>query len=150
VSVVEIRKLARVVIDAGGNLDDLKRLVALWEAGGRTVADLSDGELLATFPGSSLEDGSPVAPCGCRRRSREWRLRAPAFDVTWRYVSRAAFHEATARPLTDRRGVVAVGPESGWVWEAAPSDLPHAWQCRLCHPPVDGLEIETREEATFE
>ena len=59
--------------------------------------------------------------------------------------SRRAYREATARPCSDRRGVVARGPASGWLSEAAPSEHGHAWQCAVCRPPARGLDIEVRE-----
>ena len=111
----------------------------------RTVADISDDELLAEFPGAELEpvDGEPVAKCGCGKRSREWRLRGPAVDVTCAYLANGDYRDAVA----SGRDVIAKGPASGWVYETAPLDHGHAWQCSLCHPPADGLDVESRELA---
>jgi hypothetical protein len=128
-SAVEVRELARAVIEIGGDLDDLKRLVARWEASIRRPRV------------------EPVTPCNCGKRSREWRLRAPAVDVTYTYLSRKAYREAAAQAPTDTRGVIAKGPASGWVWETAPSEREHAWQCALCHPPANGVPFDMRELA---
>ena len=147
-SAIEVRELARVVINAGGDLDDLKRLVARWEAGAgpaveRTVADLSDEELLAVFPGSTVKHvpESESAPCGCRHPTREWRLRGEGADVSYTRASGKALHEATAAG----RGVLRTGKRSGWTYRTTPTGRGHPWICALCHPPAEGLDFETRD-----
>lgn len=131
-SAVEVRELARAVIDAGGGLDDLKRLIALWEARARQPED------------------EPVAPCGCRQRPREWRLVGPAVDLTCNYLSGKAYRAAAAQPTTARRGVIAKGPASGWAWKATPLGHGHGWTCLLCHPPARGLDVEYRDARDVE
>lgn len=123
-SVLEIRDLARVVIDAGGNLTDLKALTAQWEA--------------------SVQP-SPIALCRCRPRRREWRLPGEAVDVAFRYLTRKAYHAAAERPRTERRGVIAKGSASGWAWEATPRGHGLPWTCALCHPPIEGFDVEYRD-----
>ena len=56
--------------------------------GAPAVADLADEQLLAIFPGATIEAGleSDLALCGCQRRPddqrvREWRLAGEALDV---------------------------------------------------------------------
>lgn len=137
-SATEIRTLARVVVEAGGDLNDLRRLVRLWEARDPRLWEARDPQRPPI---------APVAPCSCQTREREWRLRRPGLDVTYGYVSGKAFRAAAAQPATDRRGLVAKGPASGWVWEATLSEHEHAWQCSLCHSPAKGLDTETRERA---
>ena len=110
-----------------------------------TVADLSDEELLAIFPGSTVEHGpeleSEPAPCGCRHRAREWRLRGEGVDVATTYVSNRALTEAQGRG----QEVILKSKRSGWIVETTPTSRGHRWTCALCHPPVDGLDVETRE-----
>ena len=115
-----------------------------------------DGELMALASawaglliGAIEEDDGPVADCGCGQRSREWRLRAPGVDVTYVYLSGRAHREAVAEAPTNGRGVVEKGPASGWVYEKILSGCHHAWQCNLCHPPVDGLDVEFRRLTTM-
>ena len=169
---LEVRELARVVIDAGGNLADLKALVVRWEASvrvapvaatnataksegcsngdappdGRTVADLTDDELLAIFPGSTVEHGpeleSDIAPCGCRHRIREWRLRGEGVDVSY---TRASSREALDEAAAAGRGVLRTGKRSGWTYGTTPTGRGHPWTCALCHPPAKGLDFEVRD-----
>jgi hypothetical protein len=133
VSVVEVRELARIVIDAGGDLADLKQLVALGEA--------------------PPAENEPDALCSCQkrprdRRAREWRLRQPGVDVVLTLVSGKAYREAVAREAntpSGQRGVISKGRASGWVFETIALGHGHAWQCSLCHPPAPGLDVETRD-----
>jgi hypothetical protein len=143
----DVQELARLVIEAGGDLDDLKRLVELWEASANqepTVAELSDDELLALLPGCAIEDGHELPgetlPCGCRQRRREWRLRGEAVDVTYTYVSNKAHADAVDQGVD----VIPKGKRSGWTYETTPLGRGHAWQCSLCHPPAEGLDVEWR------
>lgn len=41
--------------------------------------------------------------------------------------------------------MIPKGPKSGWTYETTPLDHGHPWQCALCHPPADGLNIEIQE-----
>lgn len=94
----------------------------------------------------TLDLASPVAPCSCRRREHEWRLCGEAVDVRCTYLSGRPYKTAAAQPATQRRGVIAKGPASGWVWEATPLGHGHAWQCSLCHPPASAeLDVEYRD-----
>jgi len=147
-----IRNLARLVVEADGSLDDLCELARLcgladeWSP----IADLTDGELLAMFPGSQLiddvmpEQEEEVASCGCKQRRSEWRLAGPAVEVRYTSASGEKFREAARHPVEDR-GVVAQSKESGWIYETTLLGRGHAWTCALCHPPAPGVEIEHRE-----
>ena len=114
------------------------------------VADVADVADVWTDPCAHTpkevgeELSSEVAPCSCHQRTREWRLRGPAASVGYTYLSRKAYREAAARSHTNGRGVIAKGPASGWVWQATPADCGHPWQCALCHPPAQGLDVEYR------
>ncbi|MBV9166214.1 MAG: DUF3631 domain-containing protein [Solirubrobacterales bacterium] len=108
---------------------------------GRAVSELSDEELLAIFPGSTLGLESDVAECGCTRRTREWRLRGEGVDVTFTHVSNASYREA----VNEGRDVLDKGKRSGWVWETTPLGRGQLWQCALCHPPVAELDVEWRD-----
>jgi hypothetical protein len=107
----------------------------------RTVADLTDEELLAIFTGSTLGPESEAAPCGCGRRTREWRKRGPAFDVACTYLSGKEYAGARA---AGNGNVIPKGPRSGWVYGETQLDRGHPWQCELCHPPAPGLDVEWR------
>ena len=110
----------------------------------KTVAELSDEELLAIFPGATIEPlelEGDVALCGCRSRVREWRLRDEALDATYTRVSNNSYREATGQG----RDVLETGKRSGWVYETTPTGRGHQWVCATCHPPAAGLEVEYRE-----
>ena len=116
----------------------------------RTVAELSDDELLAVFPGATVEAGpeleSELALCGCQQhpqeqRAREWRLTGEALDVSSTYVSNAAHREA----VEEGRHIVPKGKRSGWSIETAKTGHGHPWTCGLCHPPAEGLHVEWRD-----
>jgi hypothetical protein len=115
----------------------------------RTLADLTDAELLVTFPGATIEDAdvlrSEISTCGCRQRTREWRLRGEAAEPTYSRLSRKAYREAAEQALSDGGGVVVKGPQSGWVWTTTATGRGHPWTCGLCHPPPAGLDVEWRE-----
>jgi hypothetical protein len=110
-----------------------------------TVDDLTDEELLAVPRDGSIELPGDIAPCSCRQRPREWRLRGHAVNATYTYLSAKAYREAAARVPQNGCGVLAKGPASGWAWEATPLEYGHGWQCGLCHPPAAGLDVEWRE-----
>lgn len=96
---------------------------------------------LDEFAGSTGEVQSEVAVCSCGKRSREWRLRGLAVDVDYTYLSGQEYRQAVAA----HRPVIAKGVASGWAYETTPLDQGHPWQCALCHPPADGLDVEWRD-----
>jgi len=111
-----------------------------------SVEELSDDELAAIFPGAAIDElelESPVAPCGCRSRLREWRLRGEAVDVEYTYVSGKAYTEAVGKGLD----VIPKGKRSGWTYGTTPLGLGHQWMCATCHPPAAGLDVEYRDVA---
>ena len=119
----------------------------------RTVADLSDEELLAMFPGPAAEHGpgleGDLSPCGCQwdpdeRRAREWRLRGEGVDVAYTRIS----HGVDKVGATGQ-DVILTGKQSGWSYETTPLGRGHPWMCARCHPPVAGLDVETRECPSF-
>jgi hypothetical protein len=105
--------------------------------------------LLTAFPGATVENidelASPTAECGCHRREREWRLRGPAVDASYAYLTGKAYREAAERAAENSGSVVAKGPRSGWVCEQAEAEQGHPWTCGRCHPPADGLDVEWRD-----
>jgi hypothetical protein len=108
----------------------------------RAVADLSDEELTAFFPGSMVEAGElDAAPCRCGQRTREWRLCGEALDVSFAYVGDVSYRAA----IETGRDVLKKGKRSGWVWETTRLGRGHTWQCAVCHPPADCLDVEWRQ-----
>lgn len=115
--------------------------------GGRTVAHLTEHELLAVFPGAEIIEGpnleSERAICGCASREREWRLTGEAENITMRRVSNADYRGA----VSDGLETLPTGKRSGYVVERTPTGRGHPWTCALCHPPAAGLDVEIREAA---
>jgi hypothetical protein len=137
---VEIRELARIVIEAGGNLDDLKRLAARWNeqrhaVHARTLADLTNAEWMAAFPGSIINTGVGAPP--------------PRIDPS------------TAQLLGKKATALAEGPLGLLRGLPAPvcryeHHRPTDWRprgsvvrvCGICHPPAEGLDIVRADEHT--
>lgn len=61
--------------------------------------------------------------------------------MSFTYVSNASYREA----VEAGREVLHKSNRSGWVWETRPLGRGHVWQCALCHPPVDRLDVEYRD-----
>ena len=141
-SALEVREIARLVIEAGGTYDDLCELVRLWELSrdadaSSAHADQLVTEIIETFDAIEIDEyGSPVSP--------------ESDNAAIRRVERAARRmfppgvRALINAKKDARSLAIDCPHrahAGREWRRVGSER---WTCGVCHPPASGVQVEWR------